>query len=73
MTIAKGDYVFFCDCDDFVAENVLGRLCDLDASETADISLLNSRSLQENDNPPLPKNNFDDIKVFERGCQGTGQ
>ena len=67
LTIAKGDYVFFCDCDDFVAENVLGRLCDLAASEAADVLLFNSRSLEENDIPPQPKRNFDDIKSFESG------
>lgn len=73
LTIAKGDYVFFCDCDDFVAKNVLGRLCDLAASETADILLFNSRSLDENEIPPLPKKNFDDIKVFESGMAYMSQ
>ena len=67
LTIARGDYVFFCDCDDFVAENVLGRLCDLAAGEAADILLFNHRRLEENENPPLPKRNFDGVKTFESG------
>lgn len=67
LTIAQGDYVFFCDCDDFVAENVLGRLCDLAASESADILLFNVSRLEENENPPQPKRNFDDVKSFESG------
>ena len=73
LTIAKGEYVFFCDCDDFVAENVLGRLYDLAASEAADVLLFNSRSLAENDNPPQPKRNFDDIKLFESGMAYMSQ
>jgi glycosyltransferase involved in cell wall biosynthesis len=73
LTIAQGDYVFFCDCDDFVAENVLGRLCDLATSESADILLFNSRSIEENESPPLPKKNFDDIKVFESGMAYMSQ
>lgn len=67
LTIAQGDYVFFCDCDDFVAEKVLGRLSDLAASESADILLFNTRRLDENENPPQPKRNFDDVKLFKSG------
>lgn len=73
LTIAQGDYVFFCDCDDFVAENVLGRLCDLAASESADILLFNVRRLEENENPPQPRRNFDDIKLFESGMAYMSQ
>ena len=73
LTIAHGDYVFFCDCDDFVAENVLGRLCDLAASEAADILLFNVRRLEENENPPQPKRNFDDVKSFESGMAYMSQ
>ena len=73
LTISQGDYVFFCDCDDFVAENVLGRLCDLAASEAADILLFNVRRLEENENPPQPKRNFDDVKSFESGMAYMSQ
>lgn len=67
LTIAQGNYVFFCDCDDFVADNVFGRLCDLAASESADVLLYNARWLEESENPPQPKRNFDDVKSFESG------
>ena len=73
LTIARGDYVFFCDCDDFVAENVLGRLCDLAAGEAADILLFNHRRLEENENPPLPKRNFDNVKSYESGLAYMAQ
>lgn len=73
LTIAQGDYVFFCDCDDFVAENVLGRLCDLAAGEAADILLFNHRRLEENENPPRPKRNFDNVKSFESGLAYMAQ
>lgn len=73
LTVAKGEYVFFCDCDDFVAENVFGRLCDLAASEVADILFFNARALEENENPPRPKRNFDDVKSFESGMAYMSQ
>lgn len=73
LTIAQGDYVFFCDCDDFVAENVLGRLCDLAASEAADVLLFNCRRLEEEENPPLPKRDFDDVRSFESGLAYMSQ
>ncbi len=73
LTVAKGEYVFFCDCDDFVAENVFGRLCDLAASEAADILFFNARALEENENPPRPKRNFDDVKSFESGMAYMSQ
>ncbi len=73
LTIAQGDYVFFCDCDDFVAENVLCRLCNIAASEAVDILLFNARGLEENENPPQPKRNFNDIKLFESGMAYMSQ
>lgn len=73
LSIAQGEYVFFCDCDDFVVENVLGHLCDLAANEAADILLFNARTLDENDNPPQPNRNFDDVKSFESGLAYMSQ
>lgn len=73
LTIAQGDYVFFCDCDDFVAEDVLGRLCDLAANEAADILLFNARELEEDENPPQPKRDFDEVKSFESGMAYMSQ
>ena len=73
LAIAQGDYVFFCDCDDFVAENVLGRLCDLAAGKAADILLFNVRMLEENENPPQPKRNFSEVKLFESGMAFMSQ
>lgn len=73
LTIAQGDYVFFCDCDDYVAENVLGHLCDMSATQSADILLFNSRMLEENENPPQPRRNFGDVKSFESGMAYMSQ
>lgn len=73
LTIAQGDYVFFCDCDDFVAENVFGGLYDIAATEEADILLFNARLLEENEIPTLPKRNFGDVKSFESGMSFMSQ
>lgn len=73
LTIAQGDYIYFCDCDDFVAVNVFGGLYDIAANEAADILLFNARRLKENETPPLPKRNFEDIKSFESGIAYMSQ
>ena len=73
MTVAQGEFVFFCDCDDYVAENVLGRLCDIASDESVDVLLFMARRLRENENPPQPKRNFDDVESFESGLAYMSQ
>jgi len=73
LTVAQGDYVFFCDCDDFVAENVLGRLCDMAIEEKADVLLFNYQHIKESDNPSSFKRNFEDKKVFDTGLSYISQ
>ena len=73
LTIAQGDYVFFCDCDDFVAENVLGRLCDMAHEEKADVLLFNFYHIEEKENPSSFKRNFEDKKVYDNGLAYISQ
>lgn len=73
LTIAQGDYVFFCDSDDFVAENVLGGLCNLAANEAADILFFNACVLEEKENPSKQKRGFDGVKSYESGMAYMSQ
>ena len=67
LTIAKGDYIFFCDCDDYVADNVLGRLCDIALEEIADVLMFNALQVKENEEKAPTKRNFEDQTTFESG------
>lgn len=66
LSEAKGDYVFFCDCDDFVTENVLGRLYDIAISYDLDVLFFNYRVIKE-DVQPQPSLNFDDVTIYDPG------
>ncbi len=67
LSIAHGEYVFFCDCDDYVTENVFGQLCDIAHSGRADVLLFNYRIVQENEVMTDVKQNFDEIEWFDSG------
>jgi len=67
LTIAKGDYIFFCDCDDYVADNVLGRLCDIALENEADVLLFNVLRVKENEKIAPTKRNFEEQTFFESG------
>ena len=66
LTVAKGDYVFFCDCDDFVIENVLGRLYNIAISYDLDVLFFNYRVIKE-DVQPQPCLNLDDVTIYDPG------
>lgn len=73
LTIAKGDYVFFCDCDDYVADNVFGRLCDIAIGEQADVLLFNVCRSEENETGLVAKRDFDNKASFENGLAYISQ
>ena len=73
LTIAQGEYVFFCDCDDYVADNVLGRLCYMANEERADVLLFGHYCLQEGEEPASAKRNFDYRTRFESGMAYMSQ
>ena len=73
LTVAKGEYVFFCECDDFVADNVLGRLCDIAKEERADILLFGHNCVQDGEEPATTKRDFDNILRFESGMAYMSQ
>ena len=73
LTIARGDYVLFCDCDDFVTDHVLGRLCEIAQEEMGDVLLFNVCSIQENETIAAPKRDFDNRSSFESGLAYMSQ
>lgn len=67
LTIARGDYIFFCDCDDYVAENVLGRLSNIASEDEADILFFNAVNIKENEKKISAKRNFEKKTYYENG------
>lgn len=64
---AQGEYIFFCDSDDFIAENVLGGLCEIAHSRKVDMLFHQIRRIPEGEKPKNPLRNFDHVNVYSSG------
>ena len=51
LSLARGEFVFFCDNDDFVTENVFGRLYNIAKCYNADVLFFNFNHIQEGVTP----------------------
>lgn len=70
---ANGEYIFFCDSDDYVAEYVLGRLYDIAHDRGLDMLFFNVPRVTENDVVTNPKNNFTSVDVYSSGQEYFAQ
>lgn len=66
LTVAKGEFVFFCDSDDFIAENVLGRLYDIAKTNNTDVFFFGHRVIHE-DEKPEQKPDFSQVTIYDPG------
>lgn len=66
---AKGEYVFFCDCDDHVTPYVLSRLCDIAIDNKLDILLHNVKRIGINMTFPSPTLDFESLETYETGIK----
>lgn len=73
LSIAKGDYVFFCDCDDFVEENVMGNLYNLAKSKQLDVLLFNFVKIQEHEEGWATNKEFVIKQVYKSGLEFISQ
>ena len=64
---AQGEYIFFCDSDDFIAENVLGGLYEIAHSRNVDMLFHQIRRISEGENPQNPQRNFEHVNVYSSG------
>lgn len=67
MDIAKGEYLFFCDSDDFIAENILGNLYDIAHNRSLDMLFFNVPRIPVNEAIINPKRNIDNVVVYPTG------
>lgn len=64
---ASGEYIFFCDSDDFVEENVFGRLYDIAHDRELDMLFFNVPRVTENDVVTNSKRNFTSVDEYSSG------
>ena len=71
LRIARGEYLFFCDCDDYIATRVLGRLYNIAKYNQADILRFKIKRGNEGENfqEKIPEKNWESIKIYESGTK----
>lgn len=69
MSLAKGDWIYFCDADDFLQPHVLRGI--IAAAEERDLEMIlaNHVKINENDPIPTPRRNFDKLSDTMTGLQ----
>lgn len=72
IAVAKGEYVFFCDSDDYIAKNVLGGLYDIAHEQHLDMLFHQIRRIAEGEIVPNPIMNFNKVDIFSTGQEYFG-
>ena len=67
LRMAHGDYVFFCDCDDFLKKHVLGHLCHLAIQNDLDVLEHCCQKIDENEEPMDLPPDFSSFHIFPSG------
>lgn len=67
IKVAQGDYIFFCDSDDYIAENVLKGLYEIAHSRKVDMLFHQIRRISEDEKPLNSRRNFDHVNVYSSG------
>ena len=67
IKVAQGEYIFFCDSDDYVAENVLGGLYTIAHSRNADMLFHKIRRISVDEVVISPRMNFGDVSEYPTG------
>lgn len=64
---SKGEYLFFCDSDDYISENVLGNLCAIAQNRGLDMLFFNVARVAMDEIISNPKRDFNIVKEFSSG------
>ena len=67
IKVAQGEYIFFCDSDDYILENVLGNLYEIAHSRKVDMLFHKIRRISEDKKPLNPRINFDLVNIYSSG------
>lgn len=64
---AKGEYIFFCDSDDYISENVLGNLCAIAQNRRLDMLFFNVLRVAVDETITNLKRDYNIVKEFPTG------
>ena len=67
IKVAQGEYIFFCDSDDYIAENVLGGLYEIAHSQMVDMLFHQICRISEDKKPLNSRRNFDHVNNYPSG------
>ena len=69
LSVAKGEWVYMCDSDDFVQPQVLGGIIRAAQERNLEMILANYVKLNENDPVPAPRRNFGSVSQVMTGME----
>lgn len=67
LDLAKGEWIWFCDSDDYVQPQILGRLLAIADAQQLDMLWFNAVYVHEGRPVPAPKRNFDAVSAVQTG------
>jgi len=67
ISVAKGEYLFFCDADDYVQTRTFGRLLEIAVNEQLDALFFDMLSVRRGDCPFEFHNDFNDVIFYDTG------
>ncbi len=73
LELAKGQYVMFCDSDDYVAKMVIGKLWSISNENSLDMLFFNVPRVYDTKAKPTQKFDFEHIITFQTGKEYFGQ
>lgn len=68
LYMAKGEYIFFCDCDDFIREGTLGVLYDIAKRNNLDVLIHKVKICGEDEHVSQERLTLPEIKCYQSGC-----
>lgn len=67
ISMATGEYIFFCDSDDYIAEDVLGGLYNIAHEHRLDMLFHQIRRIKEGEIVINPRKNFNKVDIYQTG------
>lgn len=67
IKVAQGEYIFFCDSDDFIAKDVFGGLYEIAHSRKVDMLFHQIRRIPVGEKPQNLRRNFEHVNVYSSG------
>ena len=67
LEMAHGDYIFFCDSDDYIVKNRLGRICQIAESNKLDMLMFEKLDVNNDETPSIDFCDMNSLKIWASG------